>query len=129
MMGVLDLVLEEETAITISDALPMYDAVGMIQEDVFVCRLVNKTSNPTHYVLKISKIETAYNYDRIKYNIDTNKCVQRALCQRQRPSVYNIPTDGSAARLSIYLKQNVVIASNNKCNGTYEYKYSIELGS
>ena len=34
--GVLDLVLEEENAITISNALPMYDAVGTIQEDVFV---------------------------------------------------------------------------------------------
>ena len=54
--GVLDLVLEEENAITISDALPMYDAVGMIQEDVFVFRLVNKTSNPTNYMLKLSKI-------------------------------------------------------------------------
>ena len=54
--GVLDLVLEEENAITISDALPMYDQVGIIQEDVFVFRLVNKTSNPTNYILKLSKI-------------------------------------------------------------------------
>ena len=30
--GVLDLVLEEENAITISNALPMYDEVGKIQE-------------------------------------------------------------------------------------------------
>ena len=55
--GVLDLVLEEEDEITISDALPMYDQVGMIQEDVFVFRLVNKTSNPTNYVLKLQEIE------------------------------------------------------------------------
>ena len=55
--GVLDLVLEEENAITISDALPMYDEVGMIQEDVFEFRLVNKTSNSTNYILKLSKIE------------------------------------------------------------------------
>ena len=54
--GVLDLVLEEENAITISDALPMHDAVGMIQEDVFKFRLVNKTSNLTNYILKLSKI-------------------------------------------------------------------------
>ena len=56
--GVLDLVLEEENAITISDAMPMHDAVGMIQEDVFVFRLVNKTNNPTNYVLKLSKINS-----------------------------------------------------------------------
>ena len=55
--GVLDLVLEEENAITISDALPMYDEVGMVQKDVFNFRLVNKTSNPTNYILKLSKIE------------------------------------------------------------------------
>ena len=41
--GVLDLVLEEENAITISDAYPMYDQVGMIQEDVFKFRLINNT--------------------------------------------------------------------------------------
>ena len=57
--GVLDLVLEEENAITISDALPMHDAVGMIQEDVFKFRLVNKTSNLTNYILKLSKIDAA----------------------------------------------------------------------
>jgi len=56
--GVLDLVLEEENEITISDALPMYDEVGMIQEDVFKFRLINKTSNPTDYVLKIQDVET-----------------------------------------------------------------------
>ena len=51
--GVLDLVLEEENAITISDALPMYDEVGMIQEDVFVFRLVNNGSAPVNYKLKL----------------------------------------------------------------------------
>ena len=56
--GVLDLVLEEENAITISDALPMYDEVGMIQDDVFKFRLVNKTANDTNYILKLQEIET-----------------------------------------------------------------------
>ena len=57
--GVLDLVLEEENAITIANALPMYDEVGMIQDDAFIFRLVNKTSNPTNYILKLSKIDAA----------------------------------------------------------------------
>ena len=56
--GTLSLVLNEGNAITISDALPMYDEVGMIQEDVFVFRLVNKTANPTNYVLKLEDVET-----------------------------------------------------------------------
>ena len=33
--GTLSLVLDEKNEITISDALPMYDRVGMIQDDVF----------------------------------------------------------------------------------------------
>ena len=67
--GVLDLVLEEENAITISDAYPMYDQVGMIQKDVFNFRLVNKTNNPTDYVLKLQKVETAneLSEDDVKY--------------------------------------------------------------
>ena len=56
--GILDLVLEEEKEITLSDALPMYDEVGMIQEDVFKFRLVNKTSNDTKYILKLEEVET-----------------------------------------------------------------------
>ena len=45
--GTLSLVLDEKNEITISDALPMYDAVGMIQEEVFEFDLINNTSNPT----------------------------------------------------------------------------------
>ena len=56
--GVLDLVLEEENEITISDALPMYDEVGMIQEEVYLFKLVNKTANSTNYVLKLQEIQT-----------------------------------------------------------------------
>ena len=72
--GVLDLVLEEENEITISDALPMYDQVGMIQEDVFKFRLVNKTSNPTNYVLKMMKIESdnELNTLYVKYYLTKN---------------------------------------------------------
>jgi len=67
--GVLDLILEEDNAITISDAMPMYDEVGMIQEDVFEFRLVNKTSNSTYYNLKLTKITSDNELDtsNVKY--------------------------------------------------------------
>ena len=55
----LSLVLNEGNAITISDALPMYDQVGMIQEKSFNFSLVNNTSNDTNYVLKLVKIDSA----------------------------------------------------------------------
>jgi len=56
--GTLSLVLDEKNEITISDALPMYDAVGMIQEEVFNFDLINETSNPTDYTIKLKKVST-----------------------------------------------------------------------
>ena len=88
--GVLDLVLEEENAITISDALPMYDQVGMIQEDVFVFRLVNKTSNPTNYVLKLSKInaDNELSPSDVKYYLTKEGVGEPKLLS-------SLPTDGT----------------------------------
>ena len=57
--GTLSLVLNEGNAITISDALPMYDQVGMIQEKSFDFSLANNTSNDTDYTLKLVKIDSA----------------------------------------------------------------------
>jgi len=56
--GTLSLVLDEKNEITISDALPMYDVVGMIQEEVFNFDLINETSNPTDYTIKLKKVST-----------------------------------------------------------------------
>jgi len=39
------------------------------------------------------------------------------------------PTYDNGARPSMYLKSNIVIASNNTGNGTYEYPYSLQIGS
>ena len=44
--------LEDENNLTIEDALPMYDEVGMLQE-AFTFRLINKTAMNTNYVLKL----------------------------------------------------------------------------
>ena len=57
--GTLSLVLDEKNEITISDALPMYDEVGMIQDKVFVFDLINNTANDTDYVLKLQKVSTS----------------------------------------------------------------------
>jgi len=55
--GVLDLVLEEDDELIITDALPMYDEVGMIQKP-FTFRLVNNSSVSVNYKLKLVKINT-----------------------------------------------------------------------
>lgn len=69
--GVLDLYLDEKNEITISNALPMFDEVGMIQDEVFEFSLVNKTSNPTNYILRLKKIASANELDEydVKYGL------------------------------------------------------------
>ena len=71
--GVLDLVLEEDETIAISDAFPMYDQVGMIQEDVYEFRLINKTDNDVNYVLKLQDVETGtLSKSYVKYGLIKN---------------------------------------------------------
>ncbi len=67
--GTLSLVLSEGNAITISDALPMYDEVGMIQDKAFTFSLANNTSVSTDYTLKLQKIASAseLSEDIVKY--------------------------------------------------------------
>jgi len=49
--------LEDDNNLTIANAMPMYDEVGMIQ-DAFTFRLVNKTSVDTNYALKLVKTDS-----------------------------------------------------------------------
>jgi len=71
--GVLDLILKEDNEITLTNALPMYDEVGITQEENYVFRLVNNTENPTQYILKLHKVETS-NLDEslVRYGLVKN---------------------------------------------------------
>ncbi len=70
--GNLELALQEEDALTLENALPMYDEVGMIQKS-YDFTLVNKTSENTKYTLKlkdvtgenIQKLDTSF----VKYGL------------------------------------------------------------
>lgn len=53
--GNLELELKEGNAITLENALPMYDEVGMIQ-DAFAFSVTNKTDKDTNYILKLVDI-------------------------------------------------------------------------
>jgi len=69
--GNLDLVLDEdENNLLIENALPMYDEVGMLQE-AFTFRLINRTDNPTKYILKLIDITTGnkLNLTDVKYGL------------------------------------------------------------
>ena len=57
--GDLSLVLEEdENNLTIENALPMYDEVGMVQEEPFTFRLVNNGVTSMSYTIKLVDITT-----------------------------------------------------------------------
>ncbi len=60
--GDLSLVLEEdENNLTIENALPMYDEVGMIQEDPFTFRLINNSTAEMNFTIKLVDITTGNN--------------------------------------------------------------------
>jgi len=94
--GVLDLVLEEGNEITISDALPMFDEVGIIQDKVFVFRLVNKTSNPTNYTIKLKKVSTQneLSTSNVKYYLTKEGVGEPKLLS-------SLPVDGTVDRGTI----------------------------
>ena len=56
--GTLSLRLEEYSEITITDALPMYDEVGMIQEEAYDFELINDSSYDTNYQIIMAPVET-----------------------------------------------------------------------
>ena len=61
---------EDENNLTINNALPMYDEVGML-EDAFTFRLINNTSRLTDYVVKLEDITTGEKLDTniVKYGL------------------------------------------------------------
>jgi len=72
--GTLDLVLfEDENRLIITDALPMHDEVGMIQEP-FTFQLVNRTDIDTNYILKLEEIavENPIVKEDVRYGITKN---------------------------------------------------------
>ena len=57
--GILDLDLYEGEEVTIENLYPQANQVGLIQEESFDFKLVNKTNNDTKYILKLKKINTS----------------------------------------------------------------------
>jgi len=56
--GELDIILDEDDAINLTNAMPVYDEVGMIG-DAFNFRLINKTPISLAYTLKLVKVSTS----------------------------------------------------------------------
>lgn len=71
--GDLELVLEEENMIVLSDCYPIADEVGMIQPS-FDFKIVNKSVNSTFYKIKLDKIATddELSMDYVRYYLTKN---------------------------------------------------------
>jgi len=103
--GNLQVELEEDNAITLTNAIPMYDEVGMIQE-AFNFRLVNKTSEDTNYIVKLVDIT-----DTSKEKLDTSIVK------------YGLTKDGTATiDLLSTLTDNQIDSGTISGNQTIRYK-------
>lgn len=56
--GILDLDLYEGEEVVIENLYPLAEQVGLIQEDSFDFKLINKTGNDTNYILKLQRVDT-----------------------------------------------------------------------
>jgi len=72
--GNLQIELEEDNAITLTNAMPMYDEVGMIQ-DSFNFRLINSSSVDTNYIVKLEDITVGdpLSKEEVKYGLTKDK--------------------------------------------------------
>jgi len=106
--GNLQIELEEDNAITLTNAIPTYDEVGMIQ-DSFNFRLVNKTSEDTNYIVKLVDIT-----DASKEKLDTSIVK------------YGLTKDGvSTTNLLSTLTDNQI--DSGTINGNQTIHYSLRL--
>jgi len=129
--GTLSLVLDEKNEITISDALPMYDAVGMIQEEVFNFDLINETSNPTDYTIKLKKVSTGNELSEsdVKYYLTKDGVGTPALLSSLTDGVVDTGTiEGTdTIEYSLRLWINEDVTDKNAINGkSLSYKLEVE---
>jgi len=106
--GNLQVELEEDNVITLTNAMPMYDDVGMLQ-DAFNFRLVNQTSEDTNYIIKLVDIT-----DVSKEKLDTSVVK------------YGLTKDGvSTINLLSTLTDNQI--DSGKISGNQTIHYSLRL--
>ena len=129
--GTLSLVLDEKNEITISDALPMYDAVGMIQDEVFEFDLINNTSNSTDYTLKLQKVSTGNELSTsdVKYNLTKDGVGTPALLSTLTDGVVDTGTitGGDTIEYTLRLWISDAVTEKSAIEGkSLSYKLAVE---
>jgi len=131
--GTLELdLIEDENNISISNALPMYDEVGMIQEP-FTFRLINNGDDSVNYRLKLADItigdklsKSIVKYGLTKEETDTinllstlsNRVIDEGVINGKETINY---------KLRLWIDSNVT--DNNKISGkSLKYRIEVEAG-
>jgi len=127
----LDLI-EDENNINLTNTLPMYDEVGMIQEP-FTFRLINNGDNPVNYRLKLVDITTGSKLSRniVKYGLTKEGTDTINFLSTLSSGVIDEGTiNGQETinyKLRLWIDSNVT--DNNKISGkSLTYKIEIEAG-
>ncbi len=107
-VGNLELELKEGELITLNNALPMYDEVGMIQKE-FAFTLTNKSTQDTNYTLKLKDVT-----GEDKQKLDTTLVR------------YGFIKDGVVTKDSLSNLENNVLDSG-KITGSQAINYSLRL--
>ena len=129
--GTLSLELQEdENNLTITDAMPMYDEVGMIQ-DAFTFRLINDSKVDVKYVLKLEEIsvEGGLLREDVKYGLKKNQEIKIDLVSN---IVENVIDEGTIRgeeaidyELRLWIKEEVTDISGIK-NKAMRFRINIE---
>ncbi len=127
----LDLV-EDENNISISNALPMYDEVGMIQ-DPFTFRLINNGDNSVNYRLKLADITAGSKLSKsiVKYGLTKEETDTINLLSTLSNGVIDEGTINGREtinyKLRLWIDSNVT--DNSVISGkSLKYKIEIEAG-
>ena len=131
--GILNLVLDEdENNLTIENALPMYDEVGMIQ-DAFTFRLINNGTSAANYKLMLVEIGTGtLEKSDVKYGLTKDGNTTIGLLSDIEEGVIDSGTIGASPEtieyeLRLWIKDTVT--ENATISGkSLSYKVDVEVG-
>jgi len=131
--GTLELdLLEDDNNITLTDALPMYDEVGMIQEP-FTFRLINNGDNPVNYRLKLVDITTGNKLSKsiVKYGLTKEKTDTINFLSTLTSGVIDEGVINGKETINYKLRLwiDADVTDNNKISGkSLKYRIEVEAG-
>jgi len=124
--------IEDENNITLTNALPMYDEVGMIQEP-FTFRLKNKGTTDINYTLKLSDITTGDKLETsdVKYYLTKDGTGTPALLSTLTDGQVDSGTivENQTIEYTLRLWIDASVTENSRISGkSLSYRIDVEAG-